>query len=50
VVPKDFDTIEVGFEERGGPRLVKGGALHRRERQSPEPVEEPVPVGEEGAG
>jgi ribonuclease Z len=49
VVPKDFDTIEVGFEERGGPRLVKGGALHRRERQSPAPVEEAVPVGEEGA-
>ena len=23
VVPKDFDTIEVGFEERGGPRLVR---------------------------
>jgi ribonuclease Z len=50
VVPKDFDTIEVGFEERGGPRLVRGGALHRRERESPEPVEEAVPVGEEGAG
>ncbi len=31
VVPKDFDTIEVGFEERGGPKLVKGGALHRRD-------------------
>jgi ribonuclease Z len=27
VVPKDFDTIEVPFEERGTPRLVKGGAL-----------------------
>ncbi len=26
VVPRDFDTIEAGFEERGGPRLVKGGA------------------------
>jgi ribonuclease Z len=49
VVPKDFDTIEVGFEERGGPRLIKGGALHRRERQDPAPVEEAVPVGEEGA-
>ena len=48
VVPKDFDTIEVGFEERGGPRLVKGGALHRRE-QDPAPVEEAVSVGEEGA-
>jgi len=30
VVPRDFDIIEVRFQERGGPRLVKGGALHRR--------------------
>jgi ribonuclease Z len=30
VVPKDFDTIDVRFEERGGPELVKGGALPRR--------------------
>ena len=49
VVPKDFDTIEVGFEERGGPRLTKGGAIHRRERRETAPVEEAVPVGEEGA-
>ncbi len=27
VVPKDFDTIEIPFEERGRPRLHKGGAL-----------------------
>jgi ribonuclease Z len=27
VVPKDFDIIDVRFPERGGPRLVKGGAL-----------------------
>jgi ribonuclease Z len=47
VVPKDFDTIEVGFDERGGPRLVKGGALHRRTQ--PPVTEEAVPVGEEGA-
>ncbi len=40
VVPKDFDTIEVGFEERGGPRLVKGGALHRRDQE--QAVEEVV--------
>jgi ribonuclease Z len=46
VVPKDFDTIEVGFEERGGPRLVKGGVARRRAEASP--VDEPVPVGEEG--
>jgi ribonuclease Z len=31
VVPRDFDVVEVPFEERGTPRLVKGGALHRRE-------------------
>jgi ribonuclease Z len=35
VVPKDFDVVEVPLAERGTPRLVKGGALHRRE---PEPV------------
>ena len=27
VVPKDFDIIELPFEERGVPRLIKGGAL-----------------------
>jgi ribonuclease Z len=31
VVPRDFDIIDVRFPERGGPRLVKGGALGRRE-------------------
>src|SRR5205807_168751 len=36
VVPRDFDLVEVPFAERGAPRLVKGGALHRREE--PEPV------------
>ena len=30
VVPKDFDIIELRFEERGGPLLVKGGALGRQ--------------------
>ena len=30
VVPKDFDIIELRFEERGGPLLVKGGALARQ--------------------
>jgi ribonuclease Z len=46
VVPKDFDTIEAGFEERGGPRLVKGGVAHTP--LQPQVVEEAVPVGEEG--
>ncbi|MDQ3891231.1 MAG: ribonuclease Z [Actinomycetota bacterium] len=27
VVPRDFDTIDVPFPERGRPRLVRGGAL-----------------------
>jgi ribonuclease Z len=27
VVPRDFDIIELPFQERGGPRLHKGGAL-----------------------
>jgi ribonuclease Z len=31
VVPRDFDIIDVRFEERGGPELVKGGALPERD-------------------
>jgi ribonuclease Z len=34
VVPKDFDTVEVPFAERGTPQLVKGGALHRRQPEA----------------
>jgi len=30
VVPRDFDTIDVRFAERGGPQLDKGGALAKR--------------------
>ena len=45
VVPKDFDIIDVRFQERGGPRLVKGGALHRRIERATDP--EVVPIGEE---
>jgi ribonuclease Z len=33
VVPRDFDTIEVRYEERGGAELVKGGALPVREEE-----------------
>jgi ribonuclease Z len=33
VVPRDFDTIDVRFEERGGPVLVKGGAAHDHARE-----------------
>jgi len=42
VVPRDFDIIEVRFQERGGPRLVKAGARTARE--------EVEPRGEHGAG
>jgi ribonuclease Z len=31
VVPRDFDIIDARFEERGGPHLIKGGALPRRD-------------------
>jgi ribonuclease Z len=33
VVPRDFDIIELRFEERGGPLLIKGGALHPRDEE-----------------
>jgi ribonuclease Z len=33
VVPRDFDVVEVPFEERGTPQLAKGGALRRRESE-----------------
>jgi len=42
VVPRDFDIIDVRFQERGGPRLVKAGARTTRE--------EAEPHGEHGAG
>jgi ribonuclease Z len=45
VVPRDFDIIELRFRERGGPLLVKGGALSRRE----EPTNVEVPMAEETA-
>jgi len=44
IVPRDFDIIEIRFQERGGPHLVKGGATHRKEMPR---VSEAVPVGEE---
>jgi ribonuclease Z len=31
VVPRDFDLVELPFEERGEPALVKGGALAERD-------------------
>src|SRR6266508_708510 len=42
VVPRDFDIIDARFQERGGPLLIKGGALPRR--GDCEPAENPVPV------
>jgi ribonuclease Z len=47
VVPRDFDIIDVRFQERGGPQLIKGGALPRRGDQAP--VQPVVPVPEESA-
>ena len=40
VVPKDFDTIDIRFVERGGPELVKGGALQRRGETETVPTRE----------
>jgi ribonuclease Z len=37
IVPRDFDTIDIRFEERGGPVLMKGGAAHEYGRER-EPV------------
>ena len=42
VVPRDFDTIEVPFPERGAPQLVKKGA--RPERAAPRPDTEEAPM------
>jgi ribonuclease Z len=42
VVPRDFDIIEIRFAERGGPRLVKGGALSGEREGERESVPEVV--------
>jgi ribonuclease Z len=34
VVPRDFDLIDVPFEERGSPHLVRGGALRADSEQA----------------
>jgi ribonuclease Z len=47
VVPRDFDIIDVRYQERGGPQLIKGGALPTGREQTP--IEEPEPVAEESA-
>jgi ribonuclease Z len=43
VVPKDFDTIDVRFQERGGPLLVKGGAFPQRAEREAVPTTEEAP-------
>jgi ribonuclease Z len=40
VAPRDFDLIEVPFPERGVPRLIEGGARHRRQPEAREPEPE----------
>jgi ribonuclease Z len=50
VVPRDFDIIDVRFPERGGPRLVKGGALGRREEAEARGSDGSAGGGEESRG
>ncbi len=38
VVPRDFDTIELPFAERGGPELVRSGARQRKAQPQPPSV------------
>lgn len=44
VVPRDFDVIEIPFEERGVPRLLKSGARTRRIERSPDDAVESPPT------
>ncbi|HTZ63036.1 MAG TPA: ribonuclease Z [Solirubrobacteraceae bacterium] len=39
--PRDFDTIEVPFPERGAPRLVRWSERREREAPAPEPAAAP---------
>ena len=39
VVPRDFDVIDLRFEEKGGPELIKGGALPDQRGAAPQPGE-----------
>jgi ribonuclease Z len=50
VVPRDFDIIDVRFPERGGPQLVKGGALARDEEAEPHEQHGPGGPGVHGGG
>ena len=47
MMPKDFDIIDVRFQERGGPHLIKGGAL--QSRGEPAPSENSAAMQEETA-
>jgi hypothetical protein len=49
VVPRDFDTIEVPYPERGAPALVKGGGAPARESPyDPPPMSRMVQVATAG--
>jgi ribonuclease Z len=43
IVPRDFDTIDVRFQERGGPQLVKAGARQERPQRDVVPTQEEAP-------
>jgi ribonuclease Z len=44
VAPRDFDTIEIPFPERGEPQLVPNGARIRDETEDASPVPPPGPA------
>src|SRR3954454_1049636 len=48
IVPRDFDIVDVRFEERGGAELVKGGALPERAPRPEAPQPGPPAEDEEG--
>jgi ribonuclease Z len=42
--PRDFDTIEVPFPERGAPKLVRWSLRQAREREQADATAEPEAV------
>ena len=50
VVPRDFDTIDVPFRDRGEAELVRGGARRERPEVGATTVPEPTTTGKESPG